>query len=847
MLPTRLELRNFLAYRAPPPISFDGVDLACLSGDNGVGKSSLLDAITWALWGRARAKRDEELIHLGQDDMQVQLDFMHDGARYRVIRRRARVGRGSRGALDLLAWGAGASPRLINRGGIRRTQEQINALLRLDYETFVHSAFLQQGRADAFTLKTAAERVRVLSDILGLDRWTQYESDAKQRLTALNAQADIVRSDINRIDREIKREPQVRAELDELTETLEAAQAQLDQASEHYQQVTRAATLLRLARENRAETERLGASQRDDIEIALAEVERQDEKIADFQRKIAQADSIQAGYQQLVAARENQDQALQQLARHQERDQQIRQLERRLAEQRADLTREAGVIRERIKGLEATSKDAAAIDLEALQTELQTLQALDARRDAANKTRRKQAARRAKTAARLDSLEAEGRALNQRLEQLQHVDGPACPLCGQALTEAHRDQTLAQLRAERDALRGTYRECAGQIRAIDAEGSALDKELESWAHATEDLPALQQRFGAAREQRRRAEEAVEAIALETDKLAVVEARLNQEDYGGEARTQLDALKAQLDTDAAAVANIQSQLDSHAAFDRQHSQLEFARANLPDALRSRDHTAQRLAKLRESLAAGEEKLRALADEIKALEAQLAHEDERREAVEIGRSEAQRLREAIAIGQQELNAIAAGRESKTRLGEKLADLEAQASLTGELRASFGKLGVPAMIIETVIPELEQQANDLLGRMSDGRMKLRLDTQRERVDGKLDETLDITIADELGARPYELYSGGEAFRINFAIRIALSKLLARRAGAQLRALFIDEGFGAQDEAGRAKMLDAINAIKSDFDMILVITHIDELRDSFPQRLLVTKTADGSQVTMR
>ena len=847
MLPTRLELRNFLAYRAPPPISFEGVDLACLSGDNGVGKSSLLDAITWALWGRARAKRDEDLIHLGQDEMQVQLDFAQDGARYRVIRRRARSGRGSRGALDLLAWGAGASPRIINQGGIRRTQEQINGLLRLDYETFVHSAFLQQGRADAFTLKTAAERVRLLSDILGLARWAQYESDAKGRLTALNAQADILRSDIERIDAEIKREPQLWAETDALAQALAAARAQLDQADECYQQVTRAATLLRLARENQAETERLIASQRADREIAQAEIARQDGKIAEYQRIIADADSIQAGYQQLVAAREDQDHILQHLTRHQERDQQIRQLERRLAEQRADLTREAGVIRERIKGLQAISHNAAATDLAALQSELTALEALDARRDTANRNRRKQTARRAKTAARLDSLEAEGRALNQRLEQLRQVEGPACPLCGQALTEAHREGTLTQLRDQRDALRGTYRDCASQIRAIDAESRALDKELETWSLQLKDLPALQQRLGAAREQGRRAEEAAEAIALETDKLAGVEARLSQGDYGREARAQLAALTAQAETDSAAVANIRSQLDDHAAFDRQHSQLEFAQANLPDARRSRDHTAGRLKNLRESLAAGEKKLRALAEEIESLAAALEKEDERREAVETHRSEAQRLREAIAIAQQELNAIAAGRESKARLSEKLADLEAQASLTAELRASFGKLGVPAMIIETVIPELEQQANDLLRRMSDGRMMLRFDTQRERVDGKLDETLDITIADELGARPYELYSGGEAFRINFAIRIALSKLLARRAGAQLRALFIDEGFGSQDEAGRAKMLAAIQTIKSDFDLILVITHIDELRDRFPLRLLVTKTTDGSQVTIR
>ena len=154
---------------------------------------------------------------------------------------------------------------------------------------------------------------------------------------------------------------------------------------------------------------------------------------------------------------------------------------------------------------------------------------------------------------------------------------------------------------------------------------------------------------------------------------------------------------------------------------------------------------------------------------------------------------------------------------------------------------------MIIEAALPELEAEANDLLARMTDDRMRLRIATQRERVSGGLAETLDLEIADELGTRAYELYSGGEAFRINFAIRIALSKLLARRAGAQLRALFIDEGFGSQDEDGRDKLVDAINRIKSDFDLILVITHIDELRDAFPVHLLVEKTAAGSQVSIR
>ncbi|MGH2626010.1 MAG: SbcC/MukB-like Walker B domain-containing protein, partial [Anaerolineales bacterium] len=105
-----------------------------------------------------------------------------------------------------------------------------------------------------------------------------------------------------------------------------------------------------------------------------------------------------------------------------------------------------------------------------------------------------------------------------------------------------------------------------------------------------------------------------------------------------------------------------------------------------------------------------------------------------------------------------------------------------------------------------------------------------------------LDIVISDDLGSRPYELYSGGEAFRINFAIRIALSRLLARRAGAQLRSLFIDEGFGTQDASGRDQLVAAIQRIQPDFDRILVITHIEEMKEAFPVRIEVEKTPQGS-----
>ena len=77
----------------------------------------------------------------------------------------------------------------------------------------------------------------------------------------------------------------------------------------------------------------------------------------------------------------------------------------------------------------------------------------------------------------------------------------------------------------------------------------------------------------------------------------------------------------------------------------------------------------------------------------------------------------------------------------------------------------------------------------------MSVSFSTQKDYKDKNREdkkETLDILISDAAGKREYEMFSGGEAFRINFAIRMALSRVLAQRAGARLRMLVIDEGFG-------------------------------------------------------
>ncbi len=113
-------------------------------------------------------------------------------------------------------------------------------------------------------------------------------------------------------------------------------------------------------------------------------------------------------------------------------------------------------------------------------------------------------------------------------------------------------------------------------------------------------------------------------------------------------------------------------------------------------------------------------------------------------------------------------------------------------------MGKDGIQALLIEQAIPEIEAEANHLLAKLTDNQAHIMIESLKDLKSGGTKETLDIKISDTVGIRPYEFFSGGEAFRIDFALRIAISKLLAKRAGTSLQILMIDEGFGSQDEEG-------------------------------------------------
>ncbi len=158
MIPLQLTLKNFLSYREAT-LDFRGLHTACICGANGAGKSSLLEAIAWAIWGESRAAIEDDVIHSGADDVRVDFQFRYGEQTYRVIRSRQRGGKAA--GLDFQVQDGGNFLTLTGKR-IKDTQEQIDRCLKLDYKTFINSAYLRQGQADEFMKQNPSGRKQIL-------------------------------------------------------------------------------------------------------------------------------------------------------------------------------------------------------------------------------------------------------------------------------------------------------------------------------------------------------------------------------------------------------------------------------------------------------------------------------------------------------------------------------------------------------------------------------------------------------------------------------------------------------------------------------------------------------------
>ncbi|MFN3361704.1 MAG: AAA family ATPase, partial [Pseudanabaenaceae cyanobacterium] len=208
MIPQKLVLKNFLSH-THTVLPLEGLHTACICGENGAGKSSLLDAITWVLWGKSRAEAEDDLIYQGQKEMQVDFTFLNRGNCYRVLRTRVR-GQASQLEVQILSNG---KFRSLTERGLRATQQMLNQQLQMDYETFIYCSYLRQGKADELMLKRPPERKQLLAEILQLDQYEVLADRAKDIARQTKGELTVINQQIDRLQQQLQTQSQVAAKL----------------------------------------------------------------------------------------------------------------------------------------------------------------------------------------------------------------------------------------------------------------------------------------------------------------------------------------------------------------------------------------------------------------------------------------------------------------------------------------------------------------------------------------------------------------------------------------------------------------------------------------------------------
>ncbi len=1007
MIPVQLTLKNFLSYR-DATLDFRGLHTACICGANGAGKSSLLEAITWAIWGESRAASEDDVVHTGSKEVRVDFIFKTSGQQtYRVIRSRQR---GGSGVLEFQIETPNGFRSLTGKG-VRATQDLILQHIKLDYDTFINSAYLRQGRADEFMLKRPSERKEILAELLKLNQYDELGERAKElsrqlkaRVEELDRSLDSMKTQLQQQDAIAQKRADLENELNQLqqTQAFENIQLQSLQVVQHQRQNwEEQLNFVRQQYQNliqdcdRLQQERSSLSNQ---QLALEELLSQESEIkagyTEYQNLQTQEEAMSAKFAEYTRAQQTRQQKQQQLTK------QINAIERQLQQTEAQLEAlqqqeqdiqqtlsKSGEVESALGQLVAARQRVAQLDqlqmevapllqqraslqsqidrvqaglvarleqLEVTANQLQSqqrrhpqlqqavmevgiqIEELEKKRVYLQRVQEKGQERRHF----IERLQAHQRdyerllgELEQKLQMLQ-TPNAICPLCERPLDEHHWNRVVDKTKTDHkdtegqlwvvreqmavsdreiQVLRQEYRDISQQLSPYDTLREQRGQ-LAAQLQATSDVEQQLQQIGVEKEKLERSLQLSEYAPDKQVELRQLEQHLQQLNYNeqdhalarseverwrwaeirqgqikeaNKRKAQIEARKPELEGQ---IAQLQTRMKQEAidsecareiiALDRyiaeigydteKHNNLRIAvrkaqawqlrYQNLLAAQEQYPQLTKRSQELEVSLQARLSERQRLKTQIEAIVHQL--EETANPIAQI-----QALEQQLATRRRQLDEQLAQLGRLEQMAHQLETLQTQYEqqqqqlqetkrqhrIYQELAQAFGKNGIQTLMIENVLPQLEAETNQLLARLSANQLHVQFVTQKAGRNGKstkknskLIDTLDILIADARGTRAYETYSGGEAFRINFAIRLALAKLLAQRAGAALQMLIVDEGFGTQDAEGCDRLIAAINAIAPDFSCILTVTHMPHLKEAFAARIEVNKSQQGSQLRL-
>ena len=756
-----------------------GPGLTGIVGPNGAGKTTILEAIAWAMYGMPAARGSRETLRRRgappRARVEVEVEFTLGAHHYRIVR--------SLNQAELYQDGD-AAPVAYSLGAVT---ERITRLLGMTRDEFFNTYFTGQKELAVMAAMSAPERAHFLSRVLGYERLRAAQDRLKEKRSALRARVDALRAGLPDL-----------AELDEAQARAEERLAAAQRAE------AEAATASTLAEQRlsdiRPRWEEL--QQLRDVSLALeSELRVADHQAVAAAQQVARLDQEAL---ELAAAREQ----LEELARQLSPLPTLRE-EAAALEQQAEHDAARRRYRAQLQEVESHLTS-----IEERVTRLPVPNAMESATDRVN------AVRAALTAATLEAEE-------QRTAWVR--DAQDAQTKRQGLLEQYQDLKEQRQRIVKAGADGVCPTCTRPLgdeyaRVLDLLDRQMEEVRSNGNFYKQRIEQLQQEPVTLTEVERRRLQLEQELTMATSELARLKAQAQE---AGPLREEQNRLLLRVGELQGVLQQLLGSYDQ----ERHEAVLRQTRALEPLALQAERlrAVAERSHEVTAELQGAQEtaaRMAALIAELRAKISSLAYSEAAfREfrAAELA-AEAERRRSELALVRargettaavEAVNVVSRRRADRAERERAAAEAAAELALHQELDRALTDLRTE--LNATLRPDLSYLASTFLRDLTGGRY----------TDLELDEDYVATLLDD--GDPKTVISGGEEDVANLALRLAISQMIAERAGQPLSLLILDEIFGSLDEDRRTAVVDLLRSLADRFPQVILITHIDSVREGF------------------
>ena len=782
MIIKRLTLQN---YRR-----FEKLDLEFpenvigIIGRNGAGKSTIVEAISWALYGNRWVRTEKQDVRSQHVDAKkgcsAEMIFTFGGSEYRIVRQL----KGKNAVSEAAIYRDNQpEPEAVQDRGVN---EFIESLLQLDYHSFTTSVFAQQKELAKLASLQPEQRRQAINRLINIDRIDRAREQVRRdrnEKTAYIQGKQSSRKDIVELEEEQKalqgEKKQQQGRLKKAGEEVKEKSKQLELVKKDYEHTAQLRDQFQnwqsqiSSLQSRLEEVEKNKKQ---LEEELKGIESAEKELSAMQNQLGQFESMKEKKEHLDAAYKKYNQ----LEKHKQERTFVESSIQKEHERRQAHINEA-------KQVESLQKAVNQFAVKEKEIEDQIEELTNEIKDAA---------------ANKKSAEKTGKELRDKLQRIEEL-GPdsECPVCTQRLGDHYESvikdhqEKLAELRAEFKHYQKSETEQTESLRTLKQELNALrkekERETEKWHHAQNAAKTVDE----IDRHIKNYQQQLKTIEDEINKVGPVEYDEKEHDKTNKHYNELVDLRHKA-----------AQLQERAGRRNQVSKaIDNAKGSLTDLQKNIQHA--------------EKQKQALNYDENVFQQQKKDVDDKSEELNAARQKQATIQKDIAILDNKIENSEKEIQEQYKLRQEIKETETEIAYLNALDEHLGRFRLE--LAGRIRPLIAGRASELLS----------LTTTSRYTTVDLDPDYNIHVFD--GNIPHSLkrFSGGEQDLVNLCLRIAISQVVAERSGgAPINFIVLDEIFGSQDSERRDLILNALSELSSQFRQIFIITHIETIKDMLP-----------------